>query len=335
MATLKTKFSVGIFLIVGLAVIAAGIVWLGMSKYLERGRFFVAYFDESVQGLDRDSPVKYRGVYIGRVHTIGVAPDEKLIEVVMKIESDLDARTLNEAIAAQLKSVGITGLMFIELERRKANEHLVYPQGFNAPFPVVPTRPSEISKIFKGIEDVFDIFRALDTQTISHQLTQLLQKVNHTLDEAQLDAVIADVRTTLKNVQQLVQSEKADRLLRSFEQTAGSLNQMAVNADDGITEIRQTVDHLESIISTGGEDIRQISADLKDSAQEIKRAMESATLFIESTDRHVDSMQRQVQATLGRIEQAGETLNRLLERISTQPSQILFSTLPPDKPAAP
>ena len=89
MATLRTKFSVGLFLIVGLAIVIVGIVWLGMSNYFEKGRFFVAYFDESVQGLDKDSPVKYRGVYIGRVHRIGVAPDEKLIEVVMKIESEL------------------------------------------------------------------------------------------------------------------------------------------------------------------------------------------------------------------------------------------------------
>lgn len=320
MATLKTKFSVGIFLIAGMAIVVSAVIWLGMSKYLERGHLFVAYFDESVQGLDKDSPVKYRGVHIGRVYSIGVAPDEKLIQVVMKIESDLPPPHLNETVVAQLKSVGITGLRFIELERRKENERLVYPpKSFKPPYPVVPTRPSEISKIFKGIEDVMATFKNLDTRTISDQLTQILRKVNHTLDAAQLDAMTANMRATL----------------RSFKQTSSSLNQMAVNADGGINDIRATVAHLDGIIGSSGADINQVTANLKESARQIKRAMASATILIQNTDRSVDNMQRQVQVTLNRIEQASETLNRFLDRIAAQPSQLVFSGSAVEKPPAP
>ena len=141
MATLKTKFSVGLFLIIGMAVAIVAIIWLGMSNYLEKGRFYVAYFDESVQGLDKDSPVKYRGVHIGRVFHIGVAPDDRLIEVVLKIESDIQPQHEHKNIVAQLKSVGITGLMFIELEHRKPGETDLSPSiSFKPPYPVVPTR---------------------------------------------------------------------------------------------------------------------------------------------------------------------------------------------------
>jgi phospholipid/cholesterol/gamma-HCH transport system substrate-binding protein len=114
MATLRTKFSVGLFLIVGVAIIIVGVVWFGMTGYLQKGRLWVAYFDESVQGLDRDSAVKYRGVNVGRVYSIGIAPDENLIEVLMQIDVDVE---IESQIAAQLKTVGITGLVFIELDR--------------------------------------------------------------------------------------------------------------------------------------------------------------------------------------------------------------------------
>lgn len=336
MATLKTKFSVGLFIIVGLSVIVVGIVWLGMSKYLEKGRFFVAYFDESVQGLDKDSPVKYRGVYVGRVHHIGVAADDKMIEVVMKIESDLQPEVITHDVVAQLKSVGITGLMFIELERKSQLEKLVLPStGISPPFPVVPTRPSEISKLFKGIEEVFAIFRAMDTKTISDELTAALRKINHTIDNAQLDEMVADVRQTLKNVQQLVQSENTARMVQSFERTADSLNTMAVNADGGITEIRRTVGHLDSVLGNGGEDIRQVMADLKVSAQQVKRAMETAAILLENTDRKVDTMERHIVVTLERIEQAGDTLNRFLDRVAVEPSRIIFSGAAEEKPSAP
>ena len=85
MATIKTKLMVGIFVLLGFALATGSIIWLGMSNYFEKGLYYVAYFDESVQGLDKDSPVKYRGVSIGRVESINVAPDETLIQVVMKI----------------------------------------------------------------------------------------------------------------------------------------------------------------------------------------------------------------------------------------------------------
>lgn len=337
MATLKTKFSVGLFLILGLSIIVVGIIWLGMSNYLERGRLFVAYFDESVQGLDKDSPVKYRGVYIGRVHHIGVAADDRLIEVVMKIESDLQPNGMaGQQIVAQLKSVGITGLMFIELEQKKGNEVLIYPSSdLKPPYPVLPTRPSEISKFFKGLEDMFAIFRALDTQTISDELTAALKKVNRALDDAQLEALVGDVRETLKNLQQLLAAKKMDRLIASLTAASDSVKAMATNADDGIDDIRQTVGRLDDVVQTSGGDIQEVTRDLKTSASEVKRAMQNAAIMLENTDRNVDTVQRKITATLDRIERASDTLNRFLERVASEPSQLLFSDPPEEKPSAP
>jgi len=113
-ANIKTKLMVGIFVIMGFTIATAAIIWLGMSSYFDKGLRYVAYFDESVQGLDKDSPVKYRGVPIGRVESIKVAPDATLIEVVMKIEEGLKPEEHRGDVVAQLKSIGITGIMFVE-----------------------------------------------------------------------------------------------------------------------------------------------------------------------------------------------------------------------------
>ncbi len=52
-------------------------IWLGMSRYFEKGQYYAIYFNESVQGLDVDSPLKYRGVMIGRVTRNAVALRKK------------------------------------------------------------------------------------------------------------------------------------------------------------------------------------------------------------------------------------------------------------------
>jgi phospholipid/cholesterol/gamma-HCH transport system substrate-binding protein len=333
MATLKTKFSVGLFLICGTAVLILGIIWLGMSNYLEKGRLYVAYFDESVQGLDVDSPVKYRGVHIGRVHSIGVAPDDRLIEVILKIESDIQPNGNVKDLIAKLKSVGITGLMFIELEHLAEGADSSNPEfTFKPEYPVIPTRPSEISKFFQGIDDVFTMLRAIDTETISSQVVALLQKINRTIDDARLTQLASDLRSAVKNLQRLLNAEQVRRTVASLEKTSRNFNRVAMNADDGITQIRATVDRLDSLIANSGGDIRQVTADLQIAAREVKRATESAASLLEGTDHKVDALQRQAGATLSRIDQAVDSLNRFLDHLSNQPSQVIFSAPAPNKP---
>ncbi|MEA3280451.1 MAG: MlaD family protein, partial [Thermodesulfobacteriota bacterium] len=165
MASIKTKFTVGLFVIVGFSLVIVAVIWLGMSHYFEKGNYYIACFDESVQGLDKDSPVKYMGVCIGRVDSIGVAPDAKLIQVVLKIETDLK---LDNNVVAQLKSVGITGIMYVEIEKRKTNEPDLSPQiDFPAEYPVIATKPSGIKRFMEGMADVLSQIRDMDTKGIA------------------------------------------------------------------------------------------------------------------------------------------------------------------------
>lgn len=336
MATLKTKFSVGLFLICGFTVVIVAVIWLGMSNYLEKGRFYASYFDESVQGLDKDSPVKYRGVRIGRVNQIGVAPDGKLIEVILKIETDFRPNHNDDGIVAQLKSVGITGLMFIELEQSDSKRpDVVPPFTFEPSYTVIPTRTSEISKLFKGIEDIIELFRALDADEISRQLTGALSKINNTIDNVQLETMASDIHTAIRNINKLVQPAPFNQMLSAIGNAADSVHQMADNADGGIKEIRHTVTHLDGVLTTSGQDINQITSELRTSAVEIKKTMQTATMLLGNTDQQVDHLQRQVSTTLNRIEQATDSLNRFLTQVANQPSQIVFSGPRADKPSPP
>ena len=87
MASIKTKLTVGIFVIIGFSIAAVALLWFGFYTQIKKGQFYIAYFDESIQGLNKDSPVKYRGVSVGRVDSVGVAPDSTLIQVILKIET--------------------------------------------------------------------------------------------------------------------------------------------------------------------------------------------------------------------------------------------------------
>ena len=60
--------------------------------------------------------------------------------------------------------------------------------------------------------------------------------------------------------------------------------------------------------------------------------MENAATLLEGTDRKVDTLQRQATVTLNRIEQAIDSLNRFLDHLANQPSQVIFGAPAEDKP---
>ena len=63
--------------------------------------------------------------------------------------------------------------------------------------------------------------------------------------------------------------------------------------------------------------------------------MQNAAIMLENTDRNVDAVQRRITLTLNRIERASDTLNLFLERVASEPSQLVFSDPPEEKPSAP
>ena len=148
MSSRSSKFIIGLFVITGVMMCVVIIIWVGAADLFMKGSTYVTYFDESVQGLQADSAVKYRGVEIGKVQSIKVAPDYRLIEVAMKIDLSAD---LQYNATAQLRTLGITGIVFIELDRLKKDDRSTSPViNFKTVYPVIPSpsiRPSISSSL--------------------------------------------------------------------------------------------------------------------------------------------------------------------------------------------
>ena len=69
MESQKVKFTVGLFVACGIGIAVVAVIWLGIAQVTKGGKRFITFFNESVQGLDIESPVNYRGVPVGQVRT--------------------------------------------------------------------------------------------------------------------------------------------------------------------------------------------------------------------------------------------------------------------------
>ena len=78
MTTRANYSKIGLFVVLGFSAALALAVGLGATRSQRTPVPFFTYFNESVQGLDVGAPVTFRGVGIGRVGEITIAPDPHL-----------------------------------------------------------------------------------------------------------------------------------------------------------------------------------------------------------------------------------------------------------------
>ena len=62
--------SIGLFIVVGVALGVIGLLLFSSSKLFSRSEEIIVYFDSSLNGLDEGAPVKFRGVTIGSVKRV-------------------------------------------------------------------------------------------------------------------------------------------------------------------------------------------------------------------------------------------------------------------------
>ena len=294
MAKKTTNFLIGLFVILGGVLGVIAIIWVGATSYFQKGDTYVAYFDESVQGLQVDSGVKYRGVEVGRVEQIRVAPDNRLIGVIMKVNlrDDLQKNTV-----AQLKAAGITGIMFIDLDRRKAGEPDLSPKiEFPSEYPIIPSRPSEMQRIFTGINEIVEKFNQIDTKGLSKQLIATTKAMEEFLKGKEMTKILAKVEGVAENLDKI--TGRVDKALAS-----GSLEQVLV-------ETRDTL-----------KGARVLLANVNDQLQ----AMQLPATMCKTRD-----ITRELQTTSNNLRQSLETLEMLLQRLYDRPSDLLFGK-PPQK----
>lgn len=214
----SSKFLIGLFVITGLMIGAIIIIWAGASDLFMKGSTYVSYFDESVQGLQNDSAVKYRGVEIGKVESIRVAPDYRLIEVVMKINLSGD---LQQQTIAQLRTTGITGIVFIELDRIKPGEVLDFQTvSFKTAHPIIPSRPSDISKLLADANKIMQSIKELDFKGISDQLKNTTKAIETFLAGKHTNNIMTNLDSTSANIDQSMENLRVTlEKLQSFSES--------------------------------------------------------------------------------------------------------------------
>ncbi len=293
MANEARTFRVGVFLLVGILLLVAVVMLFFASRYFSDTRRYVTYFSESIQGLDRNAPVKFSGLQVGRVSAIRIAPDGKLIEVVLDINRTFKVN--RAALVARLQNVNISGIKYIELSLRDGRARLEPKLDFKTDLLVIPSYPA--AQMFDILDTLNKQLLSVDTHRISAGMVAALQQINTFFDTNTWQPIFGQLRTTIAT---------ADRISKELDGyiTAGSVSNLIADANATMQRVRSISERIKP--------------------DEVDRLLRELTGLTARLNSSVYAIESNLQPMLQDMQQTMDNLRSFSEALKTRPSQTMF-----------
>ncbi len=313
------KVKVGLFVVLSVALFFCAIGMLGVLDALQPRVQLMTLFKESVQGLESGSPVKFRGVPIGKVSNIVINAKRKLIRVDMDIDLD-KVRTENSGqlgkftplsfhefldgeiaagLSCKMEFAGITGLKYLEIDYLDPNERKDFSLGKPGLMPdgayYIPSSPSLLSGLRSNISEAVTKIASIDYKKIADELSASLEAANRLFGDPRFDKIIGHVDSvsgeleiSARNINASFTKERMDSIVKRVADALASLEDLTVRSKDALAaaQIGETSASFREAVKAFVES----KSSLGETLVKFNETMDSLTEFIRYMDEDPSSL---------------------------------------------
>ena len=263
-------FRLGVFVLAAIVALIAIILIFGSGQIFKKSFTIETYIKQSVTGLDAGAAVRFRGVKIGQVTSINLSGDVYEREVPMpqrreyvvvrmqifgdKVQLDHLETYLKDNLRARIKSMGITGVNYVELDfYPSASQYSPLPYTWSPEYPVVPSMPNQADEIISGIQKLIGALNSLDVDGTQKKFDALLGNLNKLMagdgkDSSGLISSVKDLNQILDRIGKATDKDQLNILMRELVATMVSLRQTVTSVQGDTTatleNIRQASEQL-------------------------------------------------------------------------------------------
>jgi phospholipid/cholesterol/gamma-HCH transport system substrate-binding protein len=246
-----------------------------------------------VQGVDVGSPVKFRGVPIGRVSAINFTFNEygspgqayryNYVVILMEIDREmfpgmfsdnltsLIQRNVAQGLRARIEPQGITGMSYIEINY--VDDPSQFPSlevDWTPHSYYIPSAPGQLTNMLDSVNNIMRRVEQFNIGGMIKSAMELLENLNNAVTGAQigkisenLQALVADFQSALKaaNVGQL--SEDARRLIAGLEKSNAELRAILKNLEPATKISGPQVKVLMDNLATTSANLAEFSVQVK------------------------------------------------------------------------
>ena len=286
------SFRLGLFIIIGTFLLVCALAILGAGKLFEHPVQIETYINESINGLEVGSPIKFRGVKVGTVSKIGfvtdhyVAIEDSALRYVYILgdlnlemfksrkETDM-AHSLEKEVARGLRarpvSLGLTGQLFLEIDYVDPQKNIPLKIAWTPDTLYVPSAPSILSKVESAVssisETLEDINRAnisdtvKDVRSAANSMNSFLKNLDTGEISKRLTGTLAGTEKFIDRINHLLSSPEVENFIPD---AAAAVHELRVVMEDSSGDIIKAI-----------ENIRKTSASTKNILGDVESYLQS------------------------------------------------------------
>ncbi len=328
---------IGVFVIGGLALFVAALVFLSSRDLFTPKSIFVAYFQQSVNGLNVGAPIRFRGIPVGEVLQIDGVYDPDMGNIIPRLTLEFHPETLENAgvaegeytllpfllasgLRASLKSASLlTGQLYVALDFHPDTPERYFGSGIDA-YPELPTLDS-------GLDLAIAKLTGLPLEELVESANSALAAAEDLLRHPRIDeslevlpTLLTDADATVVDLRRLANRELA-ALLTDADATVVGLRQfinrdlaaVAREANQTLATVRSGLQSLSTTITE--ESLVQVSSTLTEFEKTLR-------LLQERLDAS-DPLTYELLAALREIGSAARSVRDLADTLEEHPESLV------------
>jgi ABC-type transporter Mla subunit MlaD len=347
MAVKANYFKLGLFVIGAIVVGVLLLLVIGSGRWFQPRITIETYFNESVQGLDTGSKVKYRGVVVGEVTRITFTytryqldkPMSERLRYVL-VEAQLQPQLLGGRTAAgditspqnaaleverglriRIAPQGITGTNYLEIDYVNPENNAPLPIDWIPVYTYLPSSPSTVTQFVNAASDIMDRLHRLDVEGTVNKLNALLVTLNDRIGALDTRGI----------------SERTQRALDRLDSTLAGLDTKKISSEAAAliaelrasnAELRQTLENpaLKKLPDDASATLARVRALVED--PNLPKSLASLSRTLARLDKIFGGGEADLASTIDNLRQITDNLRELTENAKQYPSGVLFGAPP-------
>jgi phospholipid/cholesterol/gamma-HCH transport system substrate-binding protein/paraquat-inducible protein B len=339
-------FKIGLFVITAIIIGIIGVVALGGGKFFHKKNIIETYIDESVQGLDIGSAVKFRGVQIGNVEEITLTNVEyptrrNYVLVRASVSrnvfhfslSDPDdpafKADIQKGLRVRLAPQGLTGQAYLEADYVDPRQNPPLVVDWQPNYPYIPSARSRITQFSDAIERILRNIEQVDIQRLTSAMENSLKTIDKlagsfNFDEIgrQVNTLLGELRATNGQLREIVAAPELKSAIKDAAVAASTAREILERADKPLTQLVNDLPKASEGINRLVQRLDAVSADLPETSAQARET-------IQRLNRLIISQQRDVEKTVENLRAISENMKEITEESKKYPAQTLFGAPPP------
>lgn len=272
MSARPNYFKIGVFVIIGVLLIVAGLILFGAGVFSKPKIYFETYFEGSVSGLAEGATVEDRGVKIGRVEKIAFVvseydlqpgtPEFKKFQPYVYVKCSIELPPFAQKVSdmqKRMESAGergyrmrlasnlLTGQAIVEGKFLDPAKYPAMAVPWKPKNTYIPSAPGEITTMMNSVSAILHKLEDVNIPAVTRQATDLLAELRQS--NKQLQSVLGD-----PNFKQIPAN-----LAETVERTNLALARVDAAMAGSRPEFEQALANMRDVTAN----LRDLTADLK------------------------------------------------------------------------